>query len=160
MRPLALLVLIATLAPAQEATEQIQGLDFLAGSWAGPMWGGVFETWYSTPEGGKVLSSSLLISEGNIRFWEFEKFEVRGEHVWVQPFPNGKPAASFRLVELDVEAKKATFDCTTNDFPTRIVYEKNEEGHLVITLSDPHSGSPKVEVFDLAPQEDAVEEVD
>ncbi len=139
--------------PEPEAA--IQALDFLAGSWSGPMWGATFEAWYSTPEGGKVLSSSLLLSEGNVHFWEFEKFEIRRGNVWVQPFPKGQPAASFELVELDVEGQKATFDCPTNDFPSRIVYEKNDEGHLVITLSDPHNGTPKVEVFDLAPQGEA-----
>ena len=69
--------------------------------------------------------------------------------VWLQPFPGGKKAGGFRLKELDREARKATFENPEKDYPTRIVYHRKSESELVITLSDPHGESEKVERFEL-----------
>ncbi len=157
---IALLVglLVGPAALAQSAEEQLQDLGYLAGSWAGPMGDAVFEAWYSTPEGGKVLSSSQLLAGGQLLFYEFEKFEVAEDKVVLTPFPGGQQAAQFELVEVDAKGCSATFDSPKNDFPSRIVYAKDERGHLVITLSDPHGGSDQQEVFDLAPVEKTASE--
>lgn len=130
--------------------DRLAGMTWLAGAWSGPMWGGTFRTYYSTPEGGRILSHSQLVKDGKVAFHEFELFTVTADAVVLVPHPGGVPAAEFRLAAFDAAAKSATFDSPKNDFPTRIVYHRVADDRLVITLSDPHGASGKLETFDLA----------
>lgn len=125
-------------------------MDWLAGHWSGDIWGGRFHAYYSTPEGGKILSHSRLMRGEDEAFFEFEVFEVRANLVHLQPFPGGKKAMGFQLTEVDLETRKATFENPNKDFPTHMVYHRVSEDELVITLSDPHGGSEKVERFELS----------
>ena len=135
------------LAPSDE---KLASMDWLAGYWSGEMWGGMFHAHYSTPEGGLILSHSRLLHGDKESFYEFEVFGPQDDEVvWLQPFPGGKKAVGFRLKELDRDARKATFENPDKDYPTRIVYHRQAEDRLVITLSDPHGKSDKVETFDL-----------
>ena len=98
--------------------------------------------------GRQVLSHSrLLKADGQEAFFEFELFEVRGDEVYLQPFPGGRKAVGLSLA--DSGERKAVFENPDKDYPTRIVYERVADDELVITLSDPHGGSPKVERFEL-----------
>jgi len=149
---LALAALAAAFARPQEPERapRVADLGWLAGTWSGDMWGGRFVAYYSTAEGGKVLSHSKLLEDGKVAFYEFEVFEERDGAVALQPYPGGKPADGFRLASLDGAARKATFENPEKDFPTRIVYERVADDRLTIVLSDPHGGSDKVERFELA----------
>ena len=49
----------------------------------------------------------------------------------------------------DGVAQQAVFENPAKDWPTRIVYHRAGPDRLVITLSDPHGTSDKVETFDL-----------
>jgi hypothetical protein len=82
-------------------------------------------------------------------FHEFEVFEVQDGKVRFLAFPRGKPATPMTLTLCDARAKKAVFENPDKDFTTRIVYHRVAADRLVITLSDPHHNSDKVEVFDL-----------
>ena len=124
-------------------------MDWLAGSWSGPMWGGDFHAYYSGSDGGKILSHSRLLQEGREVFFEFEVFEPRDGVVYMQPFPGGKKATGFPLESHDPKSRKAVFVNPKKDYPTRITYHRVDEDHLVITLDDPHGESGKVEVFEL-----------
>jgi hypothetical protein len=149
------LLAVRPLLSEEEEEEHMPGpptavqLDFLAGEWRGEMWGGTFEAYYSTPEGGKVLSHSRLIREEKVVFYEFEVFEDASGGVMLQPYPGGKRAVGFPVSEVDDINRKAIFENPDKDYPTRIVYHRVAEDRLVITLSDPHGGSDKTEVFDL-----------
>jgi len=148
---LALLPLGLAQDPAPEKpkpAERLAALSWLAGTWSGSMWGGTFVAHYSTPEGGRILSHSELVREGKVAFFEFEVFRVAGDRVRYEPFPGGRPAVPFLLTDLD--GKKAVFENPRKDYPTRVVFHRAAEDKLVITLSDPHGGSDKVETFDLA----------
>lgn len=127
----------------------LAGMDWLAGTWSGDMWGGRFVAYYSTPEGGRILGHSRLLKEGKEVFYEFEMFEPREQTLHMQPFPGGKRVDGFTLRELDPNARKATFANPEKDYPTRIVYQRVADDALVITLDDPHGDSDKVERFDL-----------
>ena len=149
------LVALAPLVPRErsQADRDLADMGWLAGYWAGEMWGGDFHAHYSTPEGGLILSHSRLLKEGRESFYEFEVFGPASEElVWLQPFPGGKKAVGFKLKELDREARKATFEQPEKDFPTRMVYHRVSDDELVITLDDPHGESDKVEVFALKRQ--------
>ena len=128
----------------------IEDLGFLAGTWSGDAWGGKFIAYYTTPEGGSVISHSKLMRGDEEAFYEFELFEVRDDVIHLQPFPGGQRATGLALAELDRDARKAVFENPDKDYPTQIVYERVSDDRLVITLSDPHGGSSKIEVFDLA----------
>ncbi|MEM7167278.1 MAG: DUF6265 family protein [Planctomycetota bacterium] len=132
------------------AESQLSMMAWLSGTWSGDMWGGQFVAYYTTPEGGKVLSYSELRRGEKVAMYEFEKFEVKDGEVWLTPFPRGKQASTFRLTSLDQSQRKATFECPKNDFPTRIVYHRSGNDDLVITLSDPHGGGTDVQTFQLA----------
>ncbi len=134
---------------AVRAQTQLHQMDWLGGSWSGDMWGGRFSAYYTTSEGGKIISHSKLMRAEEVAFYEFEVFELREEHVYLQPFPGGQMATGFQLKSHDSKARKAVFENPDKDYPTRIVYERVGEEQLVITLSDPHGGSDKVERFDL-----------
>ncbi len=129
---------------------QLAGMAWLAGSWSGSMWGGTFHAYYSTPEGGKILSHSYLVKGDKRVFYEFEVFECRSAAFHLQPYPGGKPAGGFTLTTGDAKARKAVFENPKKDYPTRIVYHRVGEDRLVITLSDPHGKSEKVERFELS----------
>lgn len=124
-------------------------LAWLAGDWSGDMWGGKFNAYYTTPEGGKIISHSRLTHGSEVSFYEFEVFEAHEETVRLQPYPEGKPASSFLLKSHEPATFKAVFENPENDYPKRIVYQRASPGNLVITLSDPFGGSDKVETFDL-----------
>ncbi|MHC4939596.1 MAG: DUF6265 family protein [Planctomycetota bacterium] len=144
MRLLALLLLLAADAVTPEA--QLAGLEWMAGTWSGEMWGGDFTAYYSTPKGGKVLGYSVLEKEGKQAFFEFEVFEVRNGKVAYLPYPGGR-----RLVHLLLTESKqdlAVFENPKKDFPTRITFARKGK-LLTITLSDPHNKSDKVETFKL-----------
>ena len=117
------------------------------------MWGGQFEAFYSSPEGGKILSFSELKQGGKSVYFEFERFETKGagkgRGIVLTPHPKGKAAASFELVTLDRKAKRAVFENPKKDYPTRIVYHRVAGDRLEITLSDPHGKSGKTETFKL-----------
>jgi hypothetical protein len=131
------------------STEELAGMSWLAGAWSGAMWGGRFDAWYSSPEGGKIIGHSKLAREEREVFYEFEVFEAEGEAVVLRPFPGGKRAVTLTLSSHDPEARKAVFENPKKDYPTRIVYHRIADDNLVITLSDPHGGSDKIERFDL-----------
>ncbi|MFT4542797.1 MAG: hypothetical protein ACI841_002419 [Planctomycetota bacterium] len=124
-------------------------MDWLAGTWSGPMWDGTFEAHYSTPAGGRILSHSRLFLEDQVRFYEFEVFEFRNEVATLAPHPQGKALVGFELSELSDSERKATFENPDKDFPTRIVYHRVDDDQLVITLTDPHGESDRVETFKL-----------
>ena len=67
----------------------------------------------------------------------------------MQPYPGGKRAASFTLKDISLPERRVVVENPKNDFPSRIVYHREADDRLVITLSDPHGGSPKQQVFKL-----------
>ncbi|MCG8407358.1 MAG: DUF6265 family protein [Phycisphaerales bacterium] len=148
-----IIALIATSAAGgkvkQDPKKQIAGMRWIAGTWEGKMWGGTFVAYYTTPDGGKVMSYSKLLKKGVIAFHEFEVFEIEDGKVVFNPFPGGKRATSLTLTECDPAAKRVIFENAKKDFPTRIVYHRVTEDNLVITLSDPHNDTDRIQKFDL-----------
>ena len=145
-------LVLSTWTPREEerAASELADMGWLAGEWSGDMWGGRFEAYYTTPEGGKIISHSKLMKGEEESFFEFEVFEPRGKGVFLQPFPGGRKAGGFELVEHVEADRRAVFENPDKDYPTRIVYHRTSEDELVITLSDPHGGSDKTDRFVLA----------
>lgn len=151
---LALLVgLGSALAVAQgeaPGTVRLEDLSWLAGSWSGEVKGAApgtrFETHYTTPQGGVILSSSKAFSqEGKLRWFEFERFETRDGVLQVTPYPNGKASVSFALAEYDPATKKAVFANAQHDYPNRITYQRVAEDRLLFIVAGNSEGAPVME---------------
>lgn len=139
--------------PAAASPEKdLAGMAWLAGTWSGDMWGGRFTAYYTTPEGGRILSNSELHQGEKLAFHEFEVFSVKPEGVHLQPYPQGRPAGGFLLSSCDAKARKAVFENPDKDYPTRITYSRVADDQLLIVLDDPHGESDKTERFELKRQ--------
>jgi len=136
--------------PKSSGADRIAGMKWIAGTWRGAMWGGEFEAWYCTPDGGKVMSYNTLRKDGKVSYYEFEVFELDDKgRVVFRPFPRGRAATPLMLADADPAQRKMVFENKKKDFPTRIVYHLAADDRLVITLSDPFGDGKKEEVFDL-----------
>ena len=129
---------------------KIEDLSWLAGSWSGEVRGAGaatrFETHYTTPQGGMILSvSKAFRSEGTLSWFEFERFAVRNGVIEVTPHPGGKPSVSFTLVEYDPAAKKAVFANLDHDYPNRISYQRAADDRLLFVLTGKAEGAPVME---------------
>jgi hypothetical protein len=153
-----LLALFLTLAPAltvaqgsAPANVRLEDLSWLAGSWSGEVRGAApgtrFETHYTTPQGGVILSSSKAFSqEGKLSWFEFERFETRDGVLQMTPYPNGEASVSFTLTEYDPATKKAVFSNAQHDHPNRITYQRLAEDRLLCIVAGNSEGSPVLEV--------------
>ena len=129
---------------------RLSHLAWLAGSWQGEIRGAgktvSYEAYYSTPAGGVILSiNKAFQSDGNLSWIELERFEVRDGHLQVTPYPDGMPSVPFRLVELDLEGRRAVFANPEHDYPTRITYHRVEDGRLIVTVEGDTEGAPVME---------------
>lgn len=134
--------------PALDHKATLAQLACLTGTWEGAMWGGTFRAQYCPPSADTLLSYSRLRMGRQVRFFEFEVFELVGSKLTLTPHPKGAPASKFTLVAYDAAEKMATFDAPQNDFPSRIVYHVKGDA-LTIKLTDPHHKSGKSETFAL-----------
>jgi hypothetical protein len=129
---------------------RIEDLSWLAGSWSGEVRGAApgtrFETHYTTPQGGLILSISKAFSpEGTLRWFELERFEARDGVLQVTPHPNGRASVSFPLVDYDAATKKAVFANAQHDYPNRLTYQRIAEDRLLIILTGDDPGEPVME---------------
>lgn len=129
---------------------RLEDLAWLAGSWSGEIRGAGsatrFETSYTGPEGGVILSvSKSLTAEGKLRWFEFERFEVKDGVLQVTPYPGGKPSVTFTLAEYDAAAKKAVFANPQHDYPTRITYQRAADDRLVFRVEGSTKDAPVME---------------
>ena len=141
IRYLAIALLLCTPLIGGEPKDDLASLKWLAGTWTAQKWGGTFTSYYSTPEGGKIVSHSTLVSGGKLKFYEFEVFEVVGGKVVYTPHPGGKRSRhSFPLVS--AAENTATFQNDAHDWPKKFVFLR-AGNKLTITLT----GGKKKEVF-------------
>jgi hypothetical protein len=137
---------------AQTATDpraQIASMKWLAGSWEKPMSAGAYRAYYTTPDGGQVISYSELVKDGEATFYEFELCRIENGEVVFNAFPRGQKATPMTLTKCDPQARRVVFENPKKDFPTRIEYHRMADDRLIIRLTDPHNNSEKLEVYDL-----------
>jgi hypothetical protein len=132
------------------AQVRLEDLAWLAGSWAGEVKGAGattrFETRYTSPEGGVILSmSKALTAPGRLSWFEFERFELLEGTLRVTPYPGGRAGVSFDLVEYDPAAKRAVFANPEHDYPTRITYHRAAEDRLILVVAGETAEAPVME---------------
>ena len=130
----------------------LSDLGWLAGHWIGSSEGGVvYESHYSDPTGGLIVSAHKEIRKGRAVSADFEMFFEKDGRVIFHPSPNGnKSEHSFPLVSYDALARRAVFENREHDFPQVFIYEQPTLDVLRITLEGPgKDGNPKRIVFEM-----------
>jgi hypothetical protein len=125
-----------------ELRKGIAALGWLAGSWRGTDGRSVWETCYSTPEGGQIVSASKEMRGGRAVMFDFERFRTTSDAVVLTPYPFGKKSVDFTLTGHDPAVKKAVFVNEEHDFPKRFTYAIDAEGRLTIRLEGEQRGKP------------------
>jgi hypothetical protein len=131
----------------RSAADVLAGMTWLEGHWRGTAGANVFETCYTSPEGGEIVSASKEIANGRCVFFELERFLVQGDEVVLIPHPGGRASVAFPLSDLG--EKRATFSNEEHDFPKHLTYERKADDRLVITLTGDEGGEARMEVYDL-----------
>lgn len=130
----------------------LSDLGWLAGHWVGTGTNGVeYESRYSSPNGGLIVSASKEVRNGRAVSADFEMFFEKDGGIIFQPFPNGKKSEhGFPLASYDAAARRAVFENREHDFPQVFIYEQPAPDQLRITLEGPgKDGETKRIVFDL-----------
>ena len=132
--------------PESTAQAHLASLKWLEGTWAG----NGFETHYTSPKGGLILSLSKFLEGDEVRFYEFERIEVRGNDVVLTPqHPGDTGSVSFTLTGYNPAVKKALFVNRAHDFPKEISFELRSRDNLLIVVSGDEGGSPQTINLDL-----------
>jgi hypothetical protein len=132
-------------AAAKDPEPTVKGLavlDWLQGAWRTAEGSSTWETTYTSPEGGEILSATKEISGGKVVTYDFERFFEKDGKVVLTPFPHGRKSLDFPLEKYDAAAKRAVFTNAANDFPSTFTYERPSEGQLKITLEGKHGSEP------------------
>jgi len=121
---------------ALSAHDKLTSLGWLSGHWKGED----YETFYTSPEGGIILSLSKGFSDGKVTFTEYEKIHVKGNDILLTPHLEGQKPVSFTLTDYDPAVKRASFRNKKHDFPREITFDLATADNLVITLSGVEGG--------------------
>jgi hypothetical protein len=136
---------------AHAAATLVSDLGWLAGSWiGGSSESTIYESHYSTPNGGVIVSASKETRNGRTVSTDFEMIHQKDGRIIFQPFPNGvKSPSSFPLVTFDALARRAVFENREHDFPQVFIFEQPALDALKITLQGPgKEGTTKSIVYE------------
>jgi len=107
----------------------IDELAWLAGSWKGNAFGGVIEETFTKPNGGCILGTSRVLSQGKTVHREFlELIETDKKIFYIVHLP--KKVGKFALVASGVNW--ARWRDPENDFPSLIEYRRKGETITVL----------------------------
>ena len=144
-------VVVLACVQAHAAATLVSDLGWLSGSWiGGSSEGTVYESHYSTPNGGVIVSASKETRNGRTVSTDFEMIHQKDGRIIFQPFPNGvKSPSSFPLVAFDALARRAVFENREHDFPQVFIFEQPALDALKITLQGPgKDGATKSIVYE------------
>jgi hypothetical protein len=136
---------------AHAAATLVSDLGWLAGSWiGGSSESTIYESHYSTPNGGVIVSASKETRNGRTVSTDLEMIHQKDGRIIFQPFPNGvKSPSSFPLVTFDALARRAVFENREHDFPQVFIFEQPALDALKITLQGPgKEGTTKSIVYE------------
>jgi hypothetical protein len=144
-------IAMLTCMQAHAAATLVSDLGWLAGSWiGGSSESTIYESHYSTPNGGVIVSASKETRNGRTVSTDFEMIHQKDGRIIFQPFPNGvKSPSSFPLVTFDALARRAVFENREHDFPQVFIFEQPALDALKITLQGPgKEGTTKSIVYE------------
>ncbi|MHC5209595.1 MAG: DUF6265 family protein [Planctomycetota bacterium] len=113
---------------------RVEDLAFLSGAWRGSDGSSEWETWYSSPAGGRIVSASKELRDGRAVMFDFETIDAGEDGLRLTPFPFGKQSVSFALTSYSAADRRAVFENPQHDFPRRFTYERVADDRLEILL--------------------------
>ena len=131
--------LVLACVQAHAAATLVSDLGWLAGNWiGGSSEGTLYESHYSTPNGGVIVSASKETRNGRTVSTDFEIFYQKEGRIIFQPCPNGtKSPSSFPLVSFNALGRRVVFENREHDFPQVFIFEQPAADALRITLEGP-----------------------
>ncbi len=111
----------------------LAALGFMAGCWRGQVSDSVVieETW-TAADADAMLATTRYLRGGRVTGWEFSRIHADSAGVVLTPYPDGRPAAAFRL--WPSESGTAVFTNEANDFPQNIIYRGDGQTALLVRL--------------------------
>jgi len=116
---------LASSTVSAEATDRLEELGWMAGSWAATDGDARREEHWTSAAGGIMLGVHRDVGPGGTAF-EFLRIEETPRGVVYLASPQGRPATAFALVESAGES--AVFANPEHDFPQRILYWRDGDG--------------------------------
>jgi hypothetical protein len=102
----------------------LEGLSWMAGSWAGTLDGIEMEEHWTRPKGNSMIGMHRDVGRGRTLVFEFLRIEQQGGAIVYLSMPNGRsPATRFPLKE--AQGARVVFENLAHDFPQRIIYWKD-----------------------------------
>ncbi|MBC8065274.1 MAG: hypothetical protein H7Y17_10615 [Chlorobia bacterium] len=110
---------------------KVEDLNWMAGAWSCPMWGGTFEEYWTPVAGETMQGCGRLVANGKTSFMEFMSIESDASGITMYmmlnaPSKGEKKPVPFKLASYN--GKSAIFENAKNDFPSKIVYVKDGTG--------------------------------
>ena len=137
MTPAVLVALVTLLPPAPT----VQDLKWLAGCWEFTRAGRhVTEQWMA-PEGGTLIGMSRTVANGKTGEYEFLLVREGARGLEYVAKPSGQAEATFASVR--VSANEVVFEDPAHDFPTRISYQLQSDGHLTAAIEGTMNGQSR-----------------
>jgi len=114
--------------PHPERGATLKDLSWMAGAWIERKPGVETEENWTAPKGGLMLGVNRTVPESGKSSFEFLRIAQTPGGIIYYASPNGRPAVEFPLIEF--ADKKVVFENPKHEFPRRIAYWLDGEGHL------------------------------
>jgi len=130
------LMLASTTALADHGIEE---LSWLQGQWAAVDGDNKTVEQFTGADGGVILGVSKITKGSDLDFFEFMRIEKENGQILFKPLPFGRPGVFFTAT--DMAPFFVVFENLANDFPKRIVYQRESE-RLRIQVVGERNGQP------------------
>jgi Domain of unknown function (DUF6265) len=136
------LLLLPTLALAQEKTFTINDLAWLKGCWSSSRNGRETTEHWLKPAGGTMLGISRTVVNGKTVEFEFTQIrqDEKGDIFFIAK-PSGQPEATFKLIKGN--ATEVIFENPQHDFPQRVIYRLQGKDSLLGRIEGVSKGKEK-----------------
>jgi hypothetical protein len=128
----------------------LAAVAFLAGSWTTNEGEVRTEEHWTAPAGGTMIGVNRVVRGDRTLFHEFLQLVRDGDKIEYLAAPKGRyPPTVFRLIEAG--EGRATFENPAHDFPRRITYWKDADGHLNADIEGTERGQERTERWRMHP---------
>ncbi len=112
--------------PSLHRDWKLHDLSWLAGEWKEQNdQGTVTEELWMAPRGTLMLGTNRTVRASGRTSFEFLRIQASSDGIDYLASPSGRPATPFRLTTLDPHYQMAVFESGSNDFPSRVIYDRD-----------------------------------
>lgn len=145
MKAFLLLCVVAAAAPAASAQgRSVQGLAWLSGCWEQRDAEGLFQEFWTRPEGGTILQTGRMTSGGKTLFYETIQIKDAGDALSALVTINGRRRVDFELLEFAPD--RISFRTPAAAPEERLTYERVSKDRLKVSIEKPKKSAER---FDL-----------